>query len=42
MSNLVYLMTFQSNKPLVITHAATNRNLAAENVVIQTLFGPVS
>ncbi|XP_037823448.1 cilia- and flagella-associated protein 161 [Lucilia sericata] len=28
-----------SNKPLVITHAATNRNLAAENVVIQTLFG---
>ncbi|KAI9582921.1 cilia- and flagella-associated protein 161 [Glossina fuscipes] len=29
-----------SNKPLVITHLATNRNLAAENVVIQTLFGP--
>ncbi|KAM7342773.1 cilia- and flagella-associated protein 161 [Cochliomyia hominivorax] len=29
-----------SNMPLVITHAATNRNLAAENVVIQTLFGP--
>ncbi|ALC42079.1 CG34457 [Drosophila busckii] len=29
-----------SNSPLVIVHAATNRNLAAENVVIQTLFGP--
>ncbi|XP_061398839.1 cilia- and flagella-associated protein 161-like [Musca vetustissima] len=29
-----------SNEPLVITHMATNRNLAAENTVIQTLFGP--
>ncbi|XP_034654750.1 cilia- and flagella-associated protein 161 [Drosophila subobscura] len=29
-----------SNAPMVIVHAATNRNLAAENVVIQTLFGP--
>ncbi|KAH8372852.1 hypothetical protein KR009_006572 [Drosophila setifemur] len=29
-----------SNSPLVIVHATTNRNLAAENVVIQTLFGP--
>ncbi|KAL7738349.1 hypothetical protein ACLKA6_006670 [Drosophila palustris] len=32
--------TLPSNSPLVIVHAATNRNLAAENVVIQTLFGP--
>ncbi|XP_030387502.1 cilia- and flagella-associated protein 161-like [Scaptodrosophila lebanonensis] len=29
-----------SNSPIVIVHAATNRNLAVENVVIQTLFGP--
>jgi len=25
---------------LVIVHGTTNRNLAAENVLIQTLFGP--
>lgn len=25
---------------MVIVHAATNRSLAAENIVIQTLFGP--
>lgn len=36
----MFLLHFQSNEPLVITHVATNRNLAAENVVIQTLFGP--
>ncbi|KAH8337979.1 hypothetical protein KR067_012634 [Drosophila pandora] len=29
-----------SNSPLVIVHSTTNRNLAAENVLIQTLFGP--
>ncbi|XP_037713441.1 cilia- and flagella-associated protein 161 [Drosophila subpulchrella] len=29
-----------SNTPLVIVHGTTNRNLAAENVLIQTLFGP--
>ncbi|XP_075166426.1 cilia- and flagella-associated protein 161 [Haematobia irritans] len=29
-----------SNEPLVITHMATNRNLAAENIMIHTLFGP--
>ncbi|XP_055850994.1 cilia- and flagella-associated protein 161 isoform X2 [Episyrphus balteatus] len=29
------------NTPLVITHFATNRNLATENIIIQTLFGPV-
>ncbi|XP_017124399.1 cilia- and flagella-associated protein 161 [Drosophila elegans] len=29
-----------SNSPLVIVHATTNRNLAAENVLTQTLFGP--
>ncbi|XP_013117810.2 cilia- and flagella-associated protein 161 [Stomoxys calcitrans] len=28
-----------SNQPLVITHMATNRNLAAENLKIHTLFG---
>ncbi|XP_068157023.1 cilia- and flagella-associated protein 161 [Drosophila tropicalis] len=28
------------NTPLVIVHAVTNRNLAAENVVLDTLFGP--
>lgn len=33
---------FQSNTALVITHVPTNKNLAAENVVVQTLFGPVS
>lgn len=32
--------TVPSNAPLVIVHSATNRNLAAENVVTQTLFGP--
>ncbi|XP_018802087.1 PREDICTED: cilia- and flagella-associated protein 161 [Bactrocera latifrons] len=29
-----------SNTALVITHVPTNKNLAAENVVVQTLFGP--
>ncbi|EDW72030.1 uncharacterized protein Dwil_GK10655 [Drosophila willistoni] len=33
-------MPLPSNAPLVIVHAATNKNLAAENVAIQTLFGP--
>ncbi|KAH8309061.1 hypothetical protein KR059_005517 [Drosophila kikkawai] len=28
-----------SNSPLVIVHATTNRNLAAENVMVPTLFG---
>ncbi|XP_037951169.1 cilia- and flagella-associated protein 161-like [Teleopsis dalmanni] len=29
-----------SNSPLVITHTTTNKNLAVENCVVQTLFGP--
>ncbi|XP_052858810.1 cilia- and flagella-associated protein 161 [Drosophila gunungcola] len=32
--------TIPVNKPLVIVHAATNRNLAVENVLANTLFGP--
>ncbi|TDG49313.1 hypothetical protein AWZ03_004181 [Drosophila navojoa] len=32
--------TVPSNAPMIIVHSATNRNLAAENVVTQTLFGP--
>lgn len=34
------ISSFQSNAPMIIVHSATNRNLAAENVVTQTLFGP--
>lgn len=40
--SLVLIYLFQSNTALVITHVPTNKNLAAENVVVQTLFGPVS
>ncbi|XP_017056878.1 cilia- and flagella-associated protein 161 [Drosophila ficusphila] len=32
--------TIPVNKPLIIVHAVTNRNLAVENVVANTLFGP--
>ncbi|KAH8271348.1 hypothetical protein KR018_007360 [Drosophila ironensis] len=32
--------TMQANQPLLIVHAVTNRNLAVENTMAYTLFGP--
>ncbi|XP_030387684.1 cilia- and flagella-associated protein 161-like [Scaptodrosophila lebanonensis] len=35
--------TFQpvpSNTPLILVHASTNKNMAVENIVVRTLFGP--